>query len=517
MAKVMLVQPWNYHDEGVEDQDLSRQWRNGPYALLLLATQLRRHGHEACVVDLIRDLVICRGDMEACLAGFGQQIRDFQPDIIGFGFFSIHYFEVKRAVEYARRVCGRAGLKPMFIAGGIHASTEPAGTIRELGFDYAFKGEADLGLVELADGKKPLTVSGVVGQTTLMPGCGQEIAPLDDLPFPDWSLCDHRFYATPSWARMGFRKTSSLDMIMGRGCVYKCAFCAYNALSAVRFYSPQYLVEQMEYMHREFGVSGLYFTDSTIGNNRKVLRAMCEEILRRGTQKRVEWYANIRPNQVNEEILRLMWAAGCRYLFYGFESNSQRVLELMNKSCRVEFNYKAARLHNELGFPYHASILLGYPGEREEDIQETLSFLREVRPPSIGINWYVPLPGSPDYDKLRAQGVIDTDDPQEWRRIGEVNQCRVYADVAPERFRQLFKEAERLAYVDLPRQTKAAWGCLAPPQSELPADRQAQLEAQNEPTLEAASVTGCGCRANEVIEQNRIRATYGTRSAKRSV
>lgn len=513
----MLVQPWNYHDEGVEHQDLSKQWRNGPYALLLLATQLKKHGHEARVVDLIRDLVAHKGNVEAALAGFGQQIQEFQPDILGFGFFSIHYFEVRKAVEYARGVCSQAGLKTMFIAGGIHASTEPQGTIRELGFDYSFKGEADLGLVDLADGKKPLTVSGVVGKTTLMPGCGQEIAPLDALPFPDWSLCDHRFYGTPSSARMGFRQTSSLDMIMGRGCVYKCAFCAYNALSAVRFYSPRYLVEQMEYMHREFNCPGIYFTDSTIGNNRKVLTAMCEEILRRGTQKRVEWFANIRPNQVNEEILRLMWAAGCRYLFYGFESNSQRVLDLMSKSCRVEFNYKAARLHNRLGFPYHASMLLGYPGEREEDILESLKFLEEVKPPSIGINWYVPLPGSPDYDKLRAEGVIDTDDPQEWRRIGEVNNCRVYADVPDARFRQLFKQAERLAYVELPRQTKAAWGCLAPPQSELPPAALKQLESEQ--PAHAGQPTGCSCGQTDTpdaIEQARSRATYGTTPLRRS-
>ncbi len=515
MAKVMLVQPWNYHDEGVADQDLSRQWRNGPYALLLLATQLKHHGHPVRVIDLIRDLVIHRGSVEATLAGLGEQIRAFKPDIIGFGFFSIHYFEVKRAVEHARRVCDEIGLKPVFIAGGIHASTEPQGTITELGFDYAFKGEADLGILELADGAKPLTVSGIVGKTTLMPGCGQEVSPLDDLPFPDWSLCDHQFYATPSWARMGFRRTSSLDLIMGRGCVYKCAFCAYNALSAVRFYSPGYLVEQMEYMHREFSVTGLYFTDSTLGNNRRVLRAMCEEILRRGTQKCVEWFANIRPNQVNEEILRLMWAAGCRYLFYGFESNSQRVLDLMSKSCRAEFNTKAATLHNRLGFPYHASILLGYPGEREQDILETLAFLEDVKPPSVGINWYVPLPGSPDYDKLKAEGVIDTDDPQEWRRIGEVNQCRVYADVPPDRFRQLFKRAERLAYVDLPKQTKAAWGCVAPPHSELPAAVQDRLD-RDHPVLEVDPGCGYGGAEERAVEANRARATYGTRSTRRS-
>jgi anaerobic magnesium-protoporphyrin IX monomethyl ester cyclase len=466
MARVMLIQPWNFHDEGVADHDLSRQWRNGPYSLLLLATQLRRHGHEVELVDMIRDLVVLKGDLSACLGQFAQRIEKFAPDILGFGFFSIHYFEVKRAVQTAREACARRGLKPLFIAGGIHASTEPVATIRELGFDLAFKGEADLGLVALADGQAPATIAGVVGPDGDASASGEEIAELDDLPFPDWSMCDHRFYAHPTLARMQIQATSSLDMIMSRGCVYKCAFCAYNALSAFRYYSAEYLVEQVAYMHGRFDVPGIYFTDSTIGNNRRVVTAFCEKMISRGLHEKVQWLANIRPNQVNEKVLRLMWRAGCRYLFYGFESGSQRMLDRMAKSISLEANYKAAELHNRLQFPYNASMLLGYPGETEQDIRLTMDFLLKTRPPSIGVNWYVPLPGSPDYDKLKREGVIDTDDPQEWRRIGEVNKCRVYADVPEKKFRELFAQTEQIAYHQIPRMTMGAWGCTAPPQSE---------------------------------------------------
>src|SRR5262249_23974549 len=158
--------------------------------------------------------------------------------------------------------------------------------------------------------------------------------------------------------------------------------------------------------------------------------------------------------------------------------------------CKVEDNYDACRLHNKLRFPYHASMLLGYPGEREEDILESIRFIKETEPPSVGINWYVPLPGSPDYDKLRAEGIINTAHPQEWRRTGEANKCGVYADGPEPRFRELFKQAERLAYVDLPKVTKPAWGCIAPPQSEVPAG------------------------AVEALESGRAKATYGTAPAK---
>jgi anaerobic magnesium-protoporphyrin IX monomethyl ester cyclase len=465
MSKVMLVQPWNYHDEGVRVHDLSQEWRNGPYSLLLLATQLRKHNHQVTVVDMIRDLVFLDGDVQSCLHKFSDEIRRFRPDIIGFGFFSIHFFEVQRAVQVARRTCSEIGIQPLFIAGGIHASTEPKRTIEDLRFDYSYVGEADLGLVELADGKTPGSIPGIVGTATSTLQKGEEVRELDSLPFPDWSLCDHKFYGYPSFGKIKFRSSRSLDMIMGRGCPYKCTFCAYNALSAVRFYSAEYLVEQMEYMRTEFDIDGVYFTDSTIGNNRKLIREFCELMIQRGMAERIEWYANIRPNQINEELLKLMWRAGCRFLFYGFESGSQHVLDLMVKGLPVEANYRAAELHNKFKFPYHASILLGYPGEREEDIFATFEFLRKTQPPIIGINWYVPLPGSPDYDKLKSDGVIATEDPWEWRRIGEVNGARVYADVPEPRFRELFTEAERMAYFDLPKITYPAWGCIAPPQS----------------------------------------------------
>ena len=483
MAKVMLVQPWNYHDEGVVTHRLEHEWRNGPYSLLLLASELTRAGHEVRVCDMIRDLVVLRGNVELCLAELSMSIEDFRPDIIGFGFFSIHYFEVKKAVEHARRTCERIGISPMFLAGGIHASTEPEGTVRDLGFDYSFRGEGDIGLVQIADGARPESVNGVYSPRKLqMADCGSakgdQPRALDDLPFPDWSLCDYKFYAAPSWAKVKVRRISSLDMISGRGCVYKCAFCAYNALSSVRFHSAEYLVDQMEYMYKNFNVGGIYFTDSTIGNNRKLIGEFSELMIRRGLADKMEWYGNIRPNQVTEKELKLWWRAGCRYLFYGFESASQRVLDLMVKGCKVEANYKAAELHNRLKFPYHASILLGYPGEREEDIQLTLDFMRQTKAPSIGVNWYVPLPGSPDYDKLKAEGVIKTDDPMEWRRIGEVNSSRVYADVPENRFRELFAEAERLAHSEIPQAAYPIWGCMAPPHSEIQLSEQEQSQGQ---------------------------------------
>lgn len=441
MAKVLLIQPWNFHDEGIKKHDLSHEWRNGPYSLLMLATQLKAHNHQVFVLDMMRDLVVLRGDVEQCLNTLFNSILRFKPDIIGFSFFSIHFLEVKKAVETARKACTEIGIRPIFIAGGIHATIEPQSTIRELGFDYAFIGEADLGILQLAYGCAPRSVRGVVDASSESCAKGKEVHELDSLPFPDWSLCDYKFYAYPSYGKLRTKKASCLDMMMGRGCVYRCSFCAYSALSRVRFHSAEYLFDQMRYMTNTFKVDGIYFTDSSIGNNRQLLREFCELMIREKRTKPYKWYGNIRSNQVNEDLLKLMWRAGCRFLFYGFESGSQRVLDLMNKKVKIDDNYKVVSLHHKLRFPFHASMIFGYPGEKEEDLKKSIQFIKHSRATNIGINWYVPLPGSRDYEKLRQEGAINTDNPLLWRRIGEVNFSQVYADIPEQRFRELFSEA----------------------------------------------------------------------------
>jgi anaerobic magnesium-protoporphyrin IX monomethyl ester cyclase len=464
MTRVMLVQPWNYHDEGVQEHDLSNEWRNGPYSLLLLASELKNKNHTVQIVDLNHDLVLFKGDLNKCLTSFAKAIEEFKPEIIGVTFFSIHFFEAEIIVRTARKTCDWLQIKPIMLGGGIHATLEPKSSLEQLGFDYIFIGEADIGIVDLADGKDPLSIRGVVDKNTIgnitdpKQVRGVEIKDLDSLPFPDWSMIDYIFYAHPTYARVKIAKSSSLDIMMGRGCTKRCSFCAYSATSSVRYYSADYLIRQIKYMITRFGISEFYFIDSSIGNNTKLLREFCVKMIETRLNKTTRWYGNIRVDQVDENLLKLMWDAGCRYLFYGFESGSQRILDLMNKRVSVEDNYRVAELHNKLKFPYNASMIFGYPGEREEDIQESMKFLRAVLPPSVGINCYVPLPGSPDYYQLLQQGKIHINNPVEWRTIGECNPSKIYADIPEERFKKLLNEAYQFAYTEIPQITRARWG-----------------------------------------------------------
>ena len=446
----------------------------------------------------MRDQVIY---LVCTLREYADEIREFQPDILGVGFFSIHFVEVRKLVRLSRQVCQEAGFDTVFIAGGIHASTEPAHTLAHLDFDYVFVGEAEVSLSQFCDGADPSEIQGVLsrdqvegleetsanGKTHLgrlqfaIKGVAQN--PLDDLPFPDYSLVNAEFYARPNRAKFRTFTSRSLDILMGRGCVYHCSFCAYNALSSVRFHSADYLSEEVKFLQSKFNIDSFYFMDSTIGNNQPLLLEFCQSLHSKKLTQSFRWNGCMRPNQIRRPLLESLLNAGCWHLFYGFESNSQRMLDLMSKGCSVEQNEAAAQLHREMEAPYTASMLMGYPGETEDDILQSIQFIIRNKPPVAGFNWYIPLPGSPDYDQLRAKGLIDREDPMEWRKIGEIaSQARVFADVPRERFLELFNYGQALC--NKLTHDYGVWGCIAPHEARIDAEVNVPVGAPHESDVE---------------------------------
>jgi radical SAM superfamily enzyme YgiQ (UPF0313 family) len=374
-----------------------------------------------------------------------------QPDFVGVTMLSVRYLEAKRIIHLCDELRATMGHFFRIVVGNIHATAEPEMTLRDNpSVDVAFLGEADKPFIDLVDDEPVERLPGVAfREGSRIVARPPWYAPsLDELPFPDWSLIDVAFYAAPNYAAHGRMKRTarSLDIAVSRGCPYRCSFCAYNKMK-YRWNSPEYVVRNIEYMLENFDINSVYFVDSSIGNNRTQLQTMCKILVEKGLHDRFYWSANMRSNQVDEELLKLMWRAGCRKLLYGFESGSQRVLDAMSKGCTVAQNENAAHLHGKLRFPYHASMIIGFPGETIDDLEMTYTWLERVRPPIVGVNTYVPLPGSEDYYRLRATGKINVEEPLIWRMIGEVNspESPVFSDVSPSTLWKYLDKMQRLA------------------------------------------------------------------------
>jgi anaerobic magnesium-protoporphyrin IX monomethyl ester cyclase len=110
-----------------------------------------------------------------------------------------------------------------------------------------------------------------------------------------------------------------------------------------------------------------------------------------------------RADLVNEKTAFALAKAGCKTVWIGAESGSQKILDAMEKGTRVEQIHEAARRLRHAGVRVGFFLQFGYPGETREDIEKTLQLVRDCDPDDIGISVSYPMPGTKFYDAVYEQ------------------------------------------------------------------------------------------------------------------
>ena len=118
---------------------------------------------------------------------------------------------------------------------------------------------------------------------------------------------------------------------------------------------------------------------------------------------RIPFRCLMRADQIDADIVRALAAAGCRMVWMGAESGSQRVLDAMEKGVRVEQIREAARRLRDAGIQVGMFLQFGYPGEAWDDVEQTLALVRDTSPDDIGVSVSYPLPGTKFYERVRAE------------------------------------------------------------------------------------------------------------------
>jgi anaerobic magnesium-protoporphyrin IX monomethyl ester cyclase len=229
---------------------------------------------------------------------------------------------------------------------------------------------------------------------------------LDDLPFPAWDLVDVERYRAIWRNRHGY---FSMNVATTRGCPYHCNWCAkpiYGQRYIAR--SPQTVVDEIEWLKREYRPDHLWIADDIFG----LKPGWIEEFARLVVERRaaVPFKCLLRADGVTPSIVAALRAAGCRTVWVGAESGSQRVLDAMEKGTTVEQIIDARARLGAAGIEVGFFLQFGYPGETFDDIQLTLRMVRVSRPDDIGVSVSYPLPGTPFYERVKAE----LGDKQNW-------------------------------------------------------------------------------------------------------
>lgn len=220
----------------------------------------------------------------------------------------------------------------------------------------------------------------------------------EDQPFADFSDYDMDAYYTPA---------PVVPLISSRGCYWRrCTFCDHFASYAGTYKTQSIVrcVDEIEYHHKHHGVKHFTFVDEMISAKR--FKKIGEEILKRGLD--VRYFALAKPTpDFTQDILDLMYESGCRCVYWGLESGSERLLELMDKGNTVESSSNTLNRAHKANIRNHLFMIIGFPSETREELDESIQFLydhAEVTDKVLA-SGYVLKKGTPIHDQLERFGI----------------------------------------------------------------------------------------------------------------
>ncbi len=380
-----------------------------PLGLCYIANMLEKNGIKVKVID--RNSLMTKNHSNQLVVDdiTEGEIRKFKPDIVGITVTTPTFFDVRCNIV---RIIRKTSEETVIVVGGPHVSALPEDTLRSCNaIDIACRGEGELSMLEIARGYKLEDIVGITYRDGDNIINNQNRKPHDDINdfcFPSRHLVDMKYYCKGNPHVMHGIYSRATTIFTSRGCPYNCTFCAGSVAlgRGVRFQSVELVIEEIEILIKDYKIEGLYFADDIFDVDKDRAVNICRKIIEKNIHKKIYWNAQLRANSMDKNLLKLMKEAGCIRVDVGFESGSQKTLDIINKKTTVAQNYKAAELLHEVGIQIHANMIVGLPGEDMEDLNKTRNFMKNIRPNWIGFGEFIPLPGSKLFDELSDRSLI---------------------------------------------------------------------------------------------------------------
>lgn len=217
---------------------------------------------------------------------------------------------------------------------------------------------------------------------------------INQLPFPNRKKVDLQKYFD-AWKNA--HGESSVSISTMRGCPYTCKWCSRAVYgSSYRRRNPELVADEIEELQRNYKFDSIWFVDDVFTISHKWLKEFADVIAKRKIKIRYEIIS--RSDRLNEEILDLLSQSGCFRIWIGAESGSQKIIDAMDRRVNVENVRDMIQLTRKKGMEAGTFIMLGYPGETEADIRETVQHLIAANPNHFTITLAYPIRGTELYE-----------------------------------------------------------------------------------------------------------------------
>lgn len=259
------------------------------------------------------------------------------------------------------------------ILGGPQASVVDVPTMEAFPFvDFIVRGEAEETFPLLLEAICTDSLTDLVNISGITFRKGTEIIrnpnalpllDLDSLPLP-------AYYFDLSEYKIGLE--------IGRGCPFNCTFCSTSEFfdRKFRLKSPQKTIEQMKFIKTRYGNISINLIHDNFTANRKKVVEFCEALLNCGED--FLWTCSGRTDEVDDELIALMAKAGCKGIFFGIETGSARLQQVINKKLNLSDAVKRIECADRHGISTVVSFIIAFPEETKDDLRGTVNLFVDM-------------------------------------------------------------------------------------------------------------------------------------------
>ncbi len=382
---------------------------------LYQAAVAERAGHQVQIVDLVVDHVTDHANGMAVVAQKLAAGRKGSPTVATWIGVRMSITSLRSDIRFANRLKAEFPDATVYAFGSVLMTTYRH-WIGEASFDYLFFGEPESIIEEAMAAEDPATVEGVISVAGYVdqdePGLYDEsstslylkwrkVPDLNSLPRAAWHLVGLDRYA-PGRSL----STLGLNVEASRGCFMPCTMCPYNLIEgrAMRFRTPESVLEEIEYLYRTFGIRHISFRDPNFAANKPQVRALAEGLIKMDLP--IGLAAELSLELLDRPLLELMHRAGIRTLLTGVESDVPEIMKTLGQNTKINrILEEKVPICDELGIKLWGFFLIGTPEETWHTVRHTWKFAR-----SLGIEATMtiltPFPGTPIYWRALREDLL---------------------------------------------------------------------------------------------------------------
>lgn len=227
----------------------------------------------------------------------------------------------------------------------------------------------------------------------------EKIKDIDVLPYPDRESIELGLYLDAWKNAHGY---SSVSINTMRGCPFTCRWCSHSVYGvSYRRRSPEKTAAEIKYIIEKYKPETFWFVDDVFTVSHKWLNSVHKLLKEQNITFKFECIS--RSDRLKEEVIKTLKEMGCFRLWIGAESGSQKVLDLMDRRVNAAETREIIKLTRKYGIEAGTFIMLGYPGEKKEDIYETVQHLKESNPDIFLTTVAYPIKGTPFYQEVEER------------------------------------------------------------------------------------------------------------------